>query len=53
MNHELWITTPKDVDPRSLRLGMSGAATVFCDQAGAIRLLASILLWVKAYAMYL
>jgi multidrug resistance efflux pump len=47
------ITTPKDIDPASLRLGMSGTATVFSDHAGPIGILASILLWVKAYLMYL
>jgi len=47
------VSVPKDVDPASLRLGMSGAATAFSEKAGPIGTLATILLWVKAYAMYL
>jgi multidrug resistance efflux pump len=47
------IKTPADLDPTTLRPGMSGAATVFSDHAGPIGGLATILLWVKAYAMYL
>jgi multidrug resistance efflux pump len=47
------IDLPKDIDPDLLRLGMVGTATVFSDKAGAIGLLATILLWVKAYAAYL
>jgi multidrug resistance efflux pump len=47
------IDLPKDIDPDMLRLGMVGTATVFSDKAGPIGLLATILLWVKAYAAYL
>jgi multidrug resistance efflux pump len=47
------INLPKDVDPDLLRLGMVGTATAFSDNAGPIGLLATILLWVKAYAAYL
>jgi multidrug resistance efflux pump len=47
------IKTPADLDPTTLRPGMSGAATVFSDHAGPIGGLATELLWVKAYAMYL
>jgi multidrug resistance efflux pump len=47
------ISMPKDLDPATLRLGMSGTATAFSDQAGPIGLIASILLFVKAYALYL
>lgn len=47
------ISTPKDLDPATLRLGMSGAATVFAEQAGPIGTIASILLFAKAYALYL
>ncbi|MFZ9502056.1 MAG: HlyD family secretion protein [Beijerinckiaceae bacterium] len=47
------IETPLDVDPEALRLGMVGTATVISDSAGPIGVLASILLWVKAYAAYL
>jgi hypothetical protein len=44
---------PKGIDPDILRLGMVGTATVISDKAGPIGLLATILLWVKAYAAYL
>jgi multidrug resistance efflux pump len=47
------IDIPKGVDPDMLRLGMVGTATVISDKAGPIGLLATILLWVKAYAAYL
>jgi multidrug resistance efflux pump len=47
------INLPKDIDPDLLRLGMVGTATAFSDKAGPIGLLATILLWVKAYAAYL
>ena len=47
------IDTPKNIDPDMLRLGMVGTATVISDKAGPIGLLATILLWVKAYAAYL
>jgi multidrug resistance efflux pump len=47
------IDLPKDIEPDMLRLGMVGTATAFSDKAGPIGLLATILLWVKAYAAYL
>jgi hypothetical protein len=47
------IDTPKNIDPDMLRLGMVGTATVISDKAGPIGILATILLWVKAYAAYL
>jgi multidrug resistance efflux pump len=47
------INLPKGIDPDMLRLGMVGTATVISDKAGPIGLLATILLWVKAYAAYL
>jgi multidrug resistance efflux pump len=47
------IDLPKDIDRELLRLGMVGTATAFSDKAGPIGLLATILLWVKAYAAYL
>jgi multidrug resistance efflux pump len=47
------IDVPKDIDPDMLRLGMVGTATVISDNAGPIGFLATILLWVKAYAAYL
>jgi hypothetical protein len=37
----------------SLRLGMSGTAAAFAANAGVRGLLASILVWVSAYATYL
>jgi hypothetical protein len=47
------ISIPPDVDPHSLRLGMSGTATVFAKNACVIGLIASILIWVSAYTAYL
>lgn len=47
------IGPPKSLDPALLRLGMSGIATAFSDDAGAIGVLATILLWVKAQFFYL
>jgi hypothetical protein len=53
MDYPVRIATPKDLDPVMLRLGMAGQATAFSDHAGTIGTLASILLFVKAYALYL
>ena len=47
------ISIPADVDPHRLRLGMSGTATVFAENAGVIGLIASILIWVSSYTAYL
>jgi multidrug resistance efflux pump len=47
------IAIPDDVPPESLQLGMSGSATVFAEDSGAIGILAMILLWIKAYLLYL
>lgn len=47
------IDIPKDMDPELLRLRMVGTATVISDKAGPIGILATILVWVKAYAAYL
>ena len=47
------ITPPRDLDPDFLRLGMAGTATVISTDAGPIGLLATILQWVQAYALYL
>jgi multidrug resistance efflux pump len=47
------ISIPPDVDPHSLRLGMSGTATVFAKNAGVIGLIATILIWVSSYTAYL
>ena len=47
------IELPKNTPPELLRLGMIGTATVYTENAGPIGSLATILLWVKAYAAYL
>jgi multidrug resistance efflux pump len=47
------ISIPDGVDRDALRLGMSGSATAFADNAGVIGLLASILVWVSSYTAYL
>jgi multidrug resistance efflux pump len=47
------ISLPRDIDRGSLRLGMSGKATVFADNAGVIGIIAWILIWVSAYTAYL
>jgi multidrug resistance efflux pump len=47
------INVPADMDRNMLRLGMVGTATVISDDAGPIGILANILLWVTAYALYL
>jgi hypothetical protein len=47
------IAIPKDMNPDLLRLGMAGSTTVISEDAGSIGSLATILLWVQAYAMYL
>jgi multidrug resistance efflux pump len=47
------IAPPPGLDPDLLRLGMAGSATVISPEAGAIGLLATILQWLQAYAMYL
>ena len=47
------IAPPADLDPEFLRLGMVGSATVISPEAGPIGLLAIVLQWVQAYAMYL
>ena len=47
------IAIPPNLDPEMLRLGMVGTATIISDKAGPIGSLATILLWVKAYAAYL
>jgi multidrug resistance efflux pump len=47
------ISIPQEVDRESLRLGMSGTATVFAANAGVIGLLASILVWISSYTAYL
>jgi len=47
------IMPPSDLDPDLLRLGMAGSATVISADAGPIGLLATILQWVQAYALFL
>jgi multidrug resistance efflux pump len=48
-----FISIPEDFDRNLLRLGMSGTATVFAENAGAIGLIASIIIWIGSYAAYL
>jgi multidrug resistance efflux pump len=47
------ISIPQEMSRESLRLGMSGNATVFAANAGVIGLLASILVWISSYTAYL
>jgi multidrug resistance efflux pump len=47
------ISIPDEMSRASLRLGMSGNATAFADNAGVIGLLASILVWISSYTAYL
>jgi multidrug resistance efflux pump len=47
------MSIPDEMSRESLRLGMSGSATAFADNAGVIGLLASILVWISSYTAYL
>lgn len=47
------IAIPKSVPPEAMRLGMSGTATVFAEDAGPIGILAYILLWFRVQFLYL
>lgn len=47
------ISIPKSVDRAVLRLGTSGTATVYSKTAGAIGLIAYVLLWVQSYVAYI
>jgi hypothetical protein len=47
------ISIPEEISRDSLRLGMSGDATVFSPNAGVIGLLASILVWISSYTAYI
>src|SRR6266481_2063142 len=47
------ISIPDEMSREKLRLGMSGNATAFADNAGVIGLLASILVWISSYTAYL
>src|SRR5712672_593238 len=47
------LSIPDEMGRDSLRLGMSGNATAFSENAGVIGLLASILVWISSYTAYL
>ena len=47
------IALPKGLDPASLRLGMSGTATVFAPDSRPFDTFGRVLLWARALAMYL
>lgn len=47
------VSIPADIDRRMLRLGTSGTATVFAERAGAIGIIASVLIWVSSYTAFL
>jgi multidrug resistance efflux pump len=47
------ISIPIGMSRDSLRLGMSGSATVFSESAGVVGILASILVWIRSYTAYL
>jgi multidrug resistance efflux pump len=47
------LSIPEGMNRDTLRLGMSGSATAFADNAGVIGLLASILVWISSYTAYL
>jgi multidrug resistance efflux pump len=47
------ISIPDEMSRESLRLGMSGSATAFADNAGVIGLLAFILVWISTSTAYL
>jgi multidrug resistance efflux pump len=47
------ISIPPGVNREALRLGMSGTATVFSQNAGVIGLIATILIWISSYTAYL
>jgi multidrug resistance efflux pump len=53
MDFPVRIDIPADMNRDMLRLGMVGTATVLGDGAGPIGILATILLWVSAYILYL
>jgi multidrug resistance efflux pump len=53
MDYPVLVDVPAYMDRNMLRLGMVGTATVISEDAGAIGLLANILLWVTAHALYL
>jgi len=47
------ISIPANADRSTLRLGTSGTATVFAENAGPIGLIARIVLWIHSYTAYL
>lgn len=47
------ISIPANFDRSILRLGTSGTATVFAENAGPIGLIARIVLWIQSYTAYL
>lgn len=47
------ISIPPELERDNLRLGISGTATVYAENAGVIGLIAWVLLWVSAYTAYL
>lgn len=47
------IKLPAALGPEDIRVGMAGSATIFTDGAGAIGILAQILLWISALTSYL
>jgi multidrug resistance efflux pump len=47
------ISLPADADRKMLKVGMSGNATVFAENAGVIGTLAKILIWISSYTAYL
>ena len=48
------ISIPQNIQPETLRLGMgiAGTATVYSESASPIGFLATMLLWMRAYAFY-
>jgi multidrug resistance efflux pump len=53
LEYPVQIALPKGLDPASLRLGMSGTATVFAPNSTPFDIFGTVLLWARALAMYL
>jgi len=47
------IKPPATLRPEDIRVGMAGSATIFTEEAGAIGILAQVLLWIGALTSYL
>jgi hypothetical protein len=47
------IKPPAALRREDMRVGMAGSATIFTDEAGAIGILAQVLLWIGALTSYL